>query len=1001
METASTGTDAATAAPMDVSMDVPTVKAERAQPTSTSSTATTVASDSIAAPPAPRPLPHPPSYYTLPSAETHSTLPTYTDEEMARLAALPDDDPGYVRVLKHHLVNPWVLGVAGGRAADADRRTGGSRQSTTNKTDDTQQTSANGTTNVKADEEASRKAPKLSTDASPSSVAATAAAASPSPSAPAPQPSPGNEFDAEEAAGARERVAAEPDAQPSSVDGSSAVTPENSSKDGASTAGTVVAAAAPDSKESKAEARRNRKRNRGQVKNADREYFTAGSIGNEVASLCKPIAMGNECPFGDSCRNNHDLSKYLSSRPPDLPGPCPMWLMYGECNKGIVCRWGPPPIGHDPACRPVHPPVRQPELNIPPKGALNGARNIGGSSFASQKFQQVFPRAAALLKSLEKWRKISERIRTGVQRMKEEAQREASKKAAEERRAAKLAAATKSTTSTSTNANGSDASSVPVPASTETSTSQSSSDSATSPSSSSTTTTTSTTTAAAPTSTSSTSTSSTPAGITPTTLPPSFSRQLDEETMLKIAALQHSYKPNTPKKVDPFQIVSEDVFDWASGCLLVDLERRPLDVRGKTWLAPLTTVGNLPFRRLCTRLGADITCGEMALCSSLAKGSTNEWALLKRHPEEKVFGVQIAASFPDQVARSCELISQFCPALDFVDLNIGCPIDQVTSKGMGSAFMQKRRLRNIEPILRTMYAQLDCCTTIKMRMGWSTQEITAMDSLPLVARSGASAVTIHGRTRQQRYTKSANRQFIQEAAVYARDRLDNLPVVANGDIYTVADWESLVNEESAIATGLIARGALIKPWIFTEIKERRAWDISSSERLGLLQDFVRFALDHWGSDYSGVENSRRYLLEFLSFLHRYVPLGIQERPWGSVDTIQGIKRDKTGLGAGSAVRVHHELSARYSMDPTSNPLLNSNHDPNSNDFGVGSMGCMQLKAPPYYARNDLEQLMSSAQVNDWIRMSEILIGPVPDGFKFTPKHKASSTNPEAVDNPSG
>ena len=144
-------------------------------------------------------------------------------------------------------------------------------------------------------------------------------------------------------------------------------------------------------------------------------------------------------------------------------------------------------------------------------------------------------------------------------------------------------------------------------------------------------------------------------------------------------------------------------------------KRKLIDFRNKVYIAPLTTVGNLPFRRIMKHFGADITCGEMAVASNLLEGKPSEWALLKRHVSEDVFGVQIAAGFPDQFTRISEVLEKEID-IDFLDINLGCPIDVICDKGAGSALML--RDKKLKDSLIGMTSVLTCPITIKMRTGW-------------------------------------------------------------------------------------------------------------------------------------------------------------------------------------------------------------------------------------------------------------------------------------------
>ncbi|NXL86673.1 DUS3L synthase, partial [Alectura lathami] len=170
-------------------------------------------------------------------------------------------------------------------------------------------------------------------------------------------------------------------------------------------------------------------------------------------------------------------------------------------------------------------------------------------------------------------------------------------------------------------------------------------------------------------------------------------------------------------------------------------EKKKLEIQGKLYLAPLTTCGNLPFRRICKRFGADVTCGEMAVCTNLLQGQSSEWALLKRHHTEDVFGVQLEGAFPDTMTKCAELLNQTID-VDFVDINVGCPIDLVYKKGGGCALMT--RSNKFEQIVRGMNAVLDVPLTVKIRTGVQEKINVAHKIIPRIREWGASMVTVLG-----------------------------------------------------------------------------------------------------------------------------------------------------------------------------------------------------------------------------------------------------------------
>jgi len=270
--------------------------------------------------------------------------------------------------------------------------------------------------------------------------------------------------------------------------------------------------------------------------------------------------------------------------------------------------------------------------------------------------------------------------------------------------------------------------------------------------------------------------------------------------------------------------------------------------------------GNLPYRRLCREYGAERTCSEMVLADKLVKGGDRP--LLRHHETEDAFGVQLAGRKPEVMAAAAQIAVGH--GAQFIDLNFGCPIDLIVRRGSGAAVMKKPGL--LVRIVETVRAAVDVPLSVKLRLGYTEDKLNCVDLAERSAEAGADAVGIHGRTRSQRYRLSARWDLIDEAA-----RTVDVPVLGNGDIYTPWDLERR-RTETAVRSFLVARGALIKPWIFRELATGQPWLPTVAERWAVLRRFCDFALEHFGDDEMGRQRVERFFVWHQGFWHRW-------RPW--------------------------------------------------------------------------------------------------------------------------
>ncbi len=282
---------------------------------------------------------------------------------------------------------------------------------------------------------------------------------------------------------------------------------------------------------------------------------------------------------------------------------------------------------------------------------------------------------------------------------------------------------------------------------------------------------------------------------------------------------------------------------------------------GAVVLAPMARGCNLPYRRLCVELGARITTSEMTVARRLKQKRNSEFALIRKAPEEPCFGVQLAGTNPEEMGWAAALAESRGAA--FIDLNVGCPIDYFTRKGLGAALArQPRRVARIVEGMKRAVAGAPI--TVKMRLGWNASDRNYLDVARAAVDGGASAITVHGRTRDARYRFDADWDAVGEEG-----RAVPVPVVGNGDLLFPHEVEA-ARERSGCAAVMVARGALIKPWIFRECAEGYR-DVTAEDRVAVYRRYVALAIEHWGDHERGRGQVAEFLRWHLGFWCRYAP----------------------------------------------------------------------------------------------------------------------------------
>ncbi len=285
-----------------------------------------------------------------------------------------------------------------------------------------------------------------------------------------------------------------------------------------------------------------------------------------------------------------------------------------------------------------------------------------------------------------------------------------------------------------------------------------------------------------------------------------------------------------------------------------------LELENNVFLAPMAGVTDLPFRILCKEMGCGLVYSEMVSAKGILYDNKNTTELLEIDPKERPVAVQLFGSDPEILGAMAKKIEPY--PIDIIDVNMGCPAPKIVKNGEGSCLMKTPEL--VGKIVKSLVESQSKPVTIKFRKGFDDDHINAVEIAKIAEANGASAVAVHGRTREQYYSGKADWDIIKQVKEAV-----NIPVIGNGDVFTPQDAKNLLEYTGCDAL-MVGRGAQGNPWIFQRILHYlQTGEIlpepTGEERVEKALRHAQMLIDYKG-EYIGVREMRKHMAWYMKGL---------------------------------------------------------------------------------------------------------------------------------------